>query len=230
MPGGDAGGRGRDSVEDLVESHIGLAVALARRYEGRGESLEDLRQVAALALLKAARRFDPKRGASFSTYAMATILGELKRHFRDRRWVVHVSRSAQERFLLVRDATEWATADTGRSPSLQEIAERAGVTVDAVIEGQKLARVFRPEPVEDGEAGHGPTGVVGVDPGFEQCETRADVRQVLAALSERDRLVLRLRFEDELSQAAIAARLGITQMQVSRILRGVLLRLRRDLA
>src|SRR6476469_9960678 len=147
-----------DARAAMVHAHIGLARSLARRFANRGESLDDLNQVALLGLLKAVDRFDPDRGVQFSTFATATISGELKRHFRDKRWGVHVGRMAQERYLLVRDTTDELITLLGRSPTVAEIAERTGLDVDAVLEAQEAAAAFHlaslDAPVdEDGEQG-----------------------------------------------------------------------------
>src|SRR5206468_1223226 len=121
--------RARDE-DDLVLAHVGLAYSLAARYMARGEDLDDLRQVATLGLVKAARRYDPARGAKFATYATANIVGEIKRHFRDKRWGVHVPRADQELYLRVRDAADGLSTQLGRSPTVAEIADRAGVSSD----------------------------------------------------------------------------------------------------
>src|SRR4051812_2223376 len=132
----------RRSRDELIENHLGLARSLARRFLDRGEVLDDLVQVAMIGLVKAADRFDDTRDIKFSTYATATITGELKRHFRDARWGLHVGRRAQELYLMVRSATEWAREDVGRSPTIPEIASRAGVTDEEVLEAQELAGAF----------------------------------------------------------------------------------------
>src|SRR5438874_2874104 len=132
----------RDERDELIDSHAALARSLARRFGHRGEEIDDLVQVAMVGLVKAAHRFDPAMNTRFSTFATATITGELKRHFRDRRWGLHVSRSAQERYLLIRQATDWAREDLGRSPTIAEIADKAGVTSEDVLEAQELIGAF----------------------------------------------------------------------------------------
>src|SRR3954464_367161 len=132
----------RRSRDELIENHLGLARSLARRFLDRGETLDDLVQVAMIGLVKAADRFDETRDIQFSTYATVTITGELKRHFRDARWGLHVTRRSQELYLLVRQATEWAREDVRRSPTIAEIASRAGVSEEEVLEAQELAGAF----------------------------------------------------------------------------------------
>jgi RNA polymerase sigma-B factor len=220
----------------LVLQHLGLARSLARRFANRGEELNDLVQVAMMGLVKAAHRFDPALENQFSTYATATISGELKRHFRDKRWGLHVARSAQERYLLVRDALEWATADLGRSPTPQEVADRAGISLEMVLEAHEVASAFHvgsldaPAGVDGDDA---PTRAVAVaEPGFGGVETRMTVESLTQRLPELEREILRMRFVDEMTQAEIAAEVGVSQMQISRILARTLadlrIRLRRD--
>src|SRR5436309_9899653 len=126
----------------MVAAHVGLARSLARRFANRGETLDDLVQVALIGLLKAVDRFDESRGVQFSTYATSTITGEIKRHFRDHRWGLHVTRSLQERYLRVRDATDEIALQLGRSPTIQEIAEAADVSEEEVLEAQEVGAAF----------------------------------------------------------------------------------------
>jgi RNA polymerase sigma-B factor len=219
--------------EALINSHLALARSLARRFSNRGESLDDLTQVAMLGLVKAAIRFDAGREYQFSTFATATITGELKRHFRDKRWGMHVTRTAQERYLRVRDATEWATQDLGRSPTIGEIAQRAGVSEEDVLEAQELAGAFHVDSIEGAAAGDdsGPGLQLGtLDPGMSGVENRLTISGLLAELPEREQRIIGLRFVDELTQSQIAAELGLSQMQVSRILSRTLSSLREALA
>jgi RNA polymerase sigma-B factor len=212
---------------DLVASHQALARSLARRFANRGEDLDDLTQVAMLGLVKAASRFDPNLDIRFSTFATATITGELKRHFRDRRWGLHVSRSAQERYLLIRQATDWARDDLGRSPTIAEIAEKAGVTVEAVLEAQELIGAFHVESIDAPDDDTAPTAQPSsIDSGYATAESRIMLQSLLDRLSERDRQIVNLRFVDELTQSQIAAHLSMSQMQVSRLLHRILQSLR----
>jgi RNA polymerase sigma-B factor len=212
----------------LIASHEGLARSLARRFANRGEDLDDLVQVAFIGLIKAADRFDADRNIRFSTFATATIVGELKRHFRDKRWAVHVSRSVQERYLLIRQATEWARADLGRSPTVAEIAAAAAVTEEQVLEAQELIGAFRLDSI-DGQSEDGtgsPLQPASIDPGYNTVENRSTLQLLTRRLCERDRTIVRLRFVDELTQSEIADRLELSQMQVSRLLARILASLR----
>jgi RNA polymerase sigma-B factor len=212
----------------LISTHEGLARSLARRFANRGEDLDDLVQVAFIGLIKAADRFDADRNIRFSTFATATIVGELKRHFRDKRWAVHVSRSVQERYLLIRQATEWARADLGRSPTIAEIASAASVTAEQVLEAQELIGAFRLDSIDNqSEDGIGaPLQPSSVESGYGTVENRSTLQLLTRRLCERDRMIVRLRFVDELTQSEIAERLQLSQMQVSRLLARILASLR----
>ena len=208
--------------EELVQRYLPLARHLARRYKGRGE-IDDLNQVAAFALLKAIDRFDPDRGLAFSSFAVPTILGELKRYFRDHGWVVRVPRDVQELKLRLDRLVEAMTGEIGRSPTPGELAERADVSVEQVIEALGAATAHYPDSLDrpltdDGEEAINLL-VAGNDPGYVQVENAEMVGGLLAALPDRERLILKLRFEDELTQAEIGRRLDISQMHVSRLIR-----------
>jgi RNA polymerase sigma-B factor len=222
------------AADALVSGHLPLARSLARRFANRGETLDDLIQVAMVGLVKAAIRFDTRHHTQFSTYATATISGELKRHFRDKRWGLHVTRSAQERYLLVRDATEWATQDLGRAPTVAEIASRARVSDEEVLEAQELASVFHLETLDAPAPGGDPSGArrqLGrPDPGLGAVDDRLVLHGLLEGLPERERAIVHLRFVEELTQSEIAAHLGLSQMQVSRILARTLASMRASLA
>jgi RNA polymerase sigma-B factor len=214
---GDAASR-----ELLATLYLPLARHLARRYRGRAE-LDDLEQVASLALLKAIDRFDPTRGLEFSTFAYPTILGELKRYFRDLGWTVRVPRELQELTLRLDALRETLTGELGRSPTVAELAERAGTTVEHVVEAISAGSAHHPDSLdrplsEDGDLA---IDVVAAhdDPGFARAENAVVVDGLLATLSEREREVLRLRFEQDLTQAEIGRRLGVSQMHVSRLIR-----------
>jgi RNA polymerase sigma-B factor len=208
--------------EELVERYLPLARHLARRYKGRGE-IDDLYQVAAFALVKAIDRFDPDRGLAFTSFAVPTILGELKRYFRDHGWAVRVPRDVQELKLRLDRTVEAMTTELGRSPTPAELGDRLDVPVEQVIEALGAATAHYPDsldrPVtEDGEEAINLL-VAGNDPGYAQVENAELVDGLLATLPERERLILKLRFEDELTQAEIGRRLDISQMHVSRLIR-----------
>jgi RNA polymerase sigma-B factor len=216
------------SRQQLVERYLPLARSLARRYEGRGESFEDLVQVASLGLVKAIDRFEPERELSFSSYAVPTMLGELRRYFRDRGWALHVPRGMQERVLKLNDAVECLSGELGRSPSPQRIAEKLGLTVEEVLEAIEASAAFdttsldRPLRPQDAK-GHTIAEAFGEkDERFELIDYRASVAPALKALPERERLILHLRFGEDLTQSEIAQRIGVSQMHVSRLIRRAL--------
>lgn len=220
------------SRTELIERHLPLARRLARRYAHTREASDDLTQIAALGLVKAVDRFDPERGTSFTAFAVPTILGELKRHFRDTRWALHVPRELQERFQMVERKTERMSASLGRAPTAGEVARALDLQVEQVLEAQAAAVAYDAVSL-DAPVGRDPDdGVGGVDllgecdAGYELVEDRAAIMPALEQLTARDRLVLRLRFNEEMTQAEIGARLGVSQMQVSRILRRALSRAR----
>lgn len=218
----------RSARDELIGNYQPLAYSLARRYANRGETLEDLSQVALLGLVKAADRFDPQRGVEFSTFATVTITGELRRHFRDKRWVVHVPRSAQERYLVVRDTRDLLTNELGRSPLIEEVAERTGLDPEDVLNAQETAQALRVTSI-DAPAPHEGDGVFQLghrDPGLSEVETRLTVDALVSRLPQSDQELLRLRFVERLTQAEVGARMGISQMQVSRLLSRALQQLR----
>ncbi len=209
------------SRDELIQLHRPLADFLAGRFKGRGEPLEDLKQVAYLALVKALDRFDVERGVKFSTYATATIVGELKRHFRDRGWALHVPRRLQEASSLVMKATSVLSQDLGRSPTIAEIAEHSGLTKEQVLEGLDAAQAYSTTSLEaphdeDGEPALARLGMI--DDSLELVESRASIAPLLEKLPERQRRILYLRFYRELTQTEIAKELGMSQMHVSRLL------------
>ena len=224
----DAGDR-----EALVERFLPLARHLARRYANGGADRDDLEQVASIGLLKAIDRFDPERGLAFTTFAVPTILGELKRHFRDFGWSVRVPRELKELAARVEDAVEELNGELGRTPTTEQIAQRCGVTVERVLEARATATAHRADSLDrpayedDDDAGSGP--LLGCeDPSFEQVERAADVDRLLARLPEREERILRLRFQEDLVQREIAARVGLSQMQVSRTIAQAIDTLRRE--
>jgi RNA polymerase sigma-B factor len=216
--------------EALVERFLPLARQLARRYQRGGEALDDLVQVASLGLLKAIERFDPERTTAFSSFAVPTILGELKRHFRDRGWSVRVPRDLQELAVRVEREGDVLSRELGRAPSVAELAERVGVTTEQVLEAREAGAAYRAvsldRPREDDEEGEGPADQIGAeDPGFGLAEDAATVQRLMRVLTDREREVLRLRFAEDLTQSEIGARVGVSQMHVSRIIRQSIARL-----
>jgi RNA polymerase sigma-B factor len=221
----------RDAREELVERFLPLAHQLARRYTGR-EPLEDLVQVASVGLLKAMDRFDPHRGTAFSSFAVPTILGELKRYFRDCGWFVHVPRGTQERALSVAGAREELVSETGREPRIDELAERLRLPVEDVLEALEAAAAHHAGSLDAPatQAGAGPATLADVlgedDTRFEMVDAGLTIAAAARQLPEQERTVLALRYGGELSQKQIAARIGASQMHVSRVLRRTLDRMR----
>ncbi len=226
--------RTRDSVarEELTRRFMPLVRRLASRYRGGREPLEDLVQVASLGLVKALDRFDPERGVAFTTFAAPTILGELRRHFRDRGWSVHVPRDLQERVAAVEKASAELPATLGRPPSVREIAEHLNSTDEDVLEGMEASSAHHAVSIDALQRMDDSEGVPMVerlgenDPGFNTVEYGEAMAMVLDDLSDRDRMVLHLRFVEDLTQTQIAERIGVSQMHVSRILRTTMQRLR----
>ena len=218
--------------EELVERFMPLTRSLTRRYGRSSEPFEDLLQVASLGLLKAIDRFDPARGFPFQSYAVPTILGEMRRYFRDSGWAVHVPRGAQERALKVRDAQERLTNETGRAPSVNQLAQYLELDVEDVIDALQAIRAYETVSLDAPRVGHDDEvisygdSIGGEDARFELVELDATVSAAVAHLPARDRLVLHLRFVEDLTQTEIAEQIGISQMQVSRLLRRSLEQLR----
>ncbi len=215
----------------LIEAHLGLAEYLARRFVNRGEPLDDLVQVASLGLVKAVERFDPGRGLEFTTFATPTIVGELKRHFRDKGWAVRVPRRVQELHLRVTGVVDDLQLELGRSPTVAEIAVRAGTSEDEVIEAVDAGSAYRSTSLDasrsDDEESPGLLGQLGdFDPELARAENRTGLNPLLRQLPEREQLMLYLRFYEGKTQSEIAQRLGISQMHVSRLLARSLDRLR----
>ena len=216
----------------LIEAHLGLAAHLARRFERRTERLEDLVQVANLALIKAIDRFEPDRGVQFSSFAATTIVGELKRHLRDKGWSVHVPRGLQELSLTVGTAIGELTQEFGRAPTVSEVADSIGATVDDVVEAMEVSSAYQSDSLdalasEGGLAGDSLSARLGADdPRMAVVEDRTEVQALLECLSPREREIVLLRFFGSRRQSEIAAELGISQMHVSRLLARSLERLR----
>ncbi len=216
---------------ELVERYLPLVRSLALRYKRAGEPLEDLVQVASLALVKAIDRYDPARGHAFSSFAVPTIVGEIKRHFRDRTWAVRPPRELQELTLRVEAATIRLTQELDRSPTAREIAAAVGADVEQVLEALQArggrGAVSLQTPQGDGENAVTLGDTLGrIDPGIVQAEARASLDELLREVPARSREMLRMRFEEDMTQAEIGAVLGVSQMQVSRILRQTIADLR----
>jgi RNA polymerase sigma-B factor len=218
--------------EELVLRFMPLARQLSSRYRHAGEPLEDLVQVACLGLLKAIDRYDPDRGSGFARYAVPTMLGELKRHFRDKGWALRVPRATQELALKVGEELSTLPAKLGRAPRPRDVAESLGVSVEDVLEAMEAATAYDTASLD------APRGVTGEDEdwthadalgdedaGYEQVELSETLRGTLEALPVRERAILRLRFVEDMTQAEIAERVGVSQMHVSRLLRRSLERL-----
>jgi RNA polymerase sigma-B factor len=217
--------------DELVERFQRFAVAMARRYEGRGEPLEDLIQVANLGLVAAINRFDPEKGTPFPSFAAPTMLGELRRHFRDRVMPLRPPRSLQERITKVEGSIEELTSQLARSPTVEEVAGALELADEDVLEAMEAGSRRRVKsldaPVAAGDGVAPIVETVGrVDPGYELVEDWQTVIELLPALSDDERAALRLRFVDGLTQSEIGKRLECSQMQVSRMLRRSLERLR----
>jgi RNA polymerase sigma-B factor len=218
--------------ELLVERYLPLARRLARRYQHTDEPIEDLVQVASIGLLKAVDRFDCSRDVMFSSYAVPTILGELKRHFRDRTWSVRVPRDLQELALRVDQTVTRLSLGKRRSPSVAEIAEAVEASDEQVLEALEAMGAYRASSLDSPRSSRGEEtesvaeGLGSPDNGFDRAEERATLEPLMGRISERERIVLRLRFGEDLTQAEIGERIGVSQMQVSRLIRQALTRLR----
>jgi RNA polymerase sigma-B factor len=220
--------------DELVRLHMPIVEYVARRFYGRGEPMNDLVQVGSIGLINALDRFDPGRGLEFTSYATPTIIGEIKRYFRDKGWMVRVPRRLQE----VRSAMGPATADLnqqlGRSPTVAELAARIGATDDEVVEALESGNAYSPASIEaqtDPASGWSLADTLGFDDaGIEQIEYRESLKPLLASLGERERTILVLRFFHNRTQSQIAEEIGLSQMHVSRLLARTLAQLRTGLA
>jgi RNA polymerase sigma-B factor len=220
--------------EPIVERFLPLARQLARRYAGGGE-LEDLEQVGALALVKAIERFDPQRGLAFSSFAFPTIAGEIKRYLRDHAWTVRPPRALQERYLRIDRATRELTSELGRAPTANELAARVDATVEEVLETRQAATARRAVSLDQparGDEEPEPDSVGSLisveDTGFDAAENTVVLDTLMRDLGERERLLLRLRFQEDLTQSEIGERVGLSQMHVSRLIRGAIERLQQS--
>jgi RNA polymerase sigma-B factor len=229
--GGDTGAR-----EELVQRHLPLVRSLARRYAGRGEALEDIEQVGAIGLLKAIDRYDLEREVSLTTYATPNVVGEIKRHFRDKGWAIRVPRGLQELNAKMSGTIERLTIKFERSPTIAEIAKELEATPEQVLEAMEAGSAYSTVSLSSGPGGgddddFDPMEAIGAeDQEYERTEQRASLEPALEALPEREQEILRMRFEDGLTQTQIAEKVGISQMHVSRLIRKSLARMRDHLA
>jgi RNA polymerase sigma-B factor len=216
----------------VIEWYLPMAAVLARRFAGRGELLDDLTQAAAVGLIKAVDRFDPARGVDFGSFAVPTIVGEIKRHFRDTTWAVHVPRRLQELKLKMPAATADLFQTLQRIPTNAELADRLGTSPPEIVSAQLSANAYRPRSI-DRSPSFGPglrpeDWLGGPDPDLEAVDNRTTLRMLLGRLPAREQRILSMRFEADMTQAQIAAAIGVSQMHVSRLLLKSLARLRAD--
>jgi RNA polymerase sigma-B factor len=211
----------QDARAQLTEMHLPLVRYLARRFADRHIPMDDLVQVGAIGLIKAIDRFDPDRGVEFASYATPTIVGEIRRHFRDHGWLVHVPRRAQELQATVGRARADLSQELHRAPTVAELAERTGVDPDHIVEALDIAHGYTGVPIDvliDPESGSDKSALAFTDVGLDGVEMRAVLRPALAALPEREQVVLLLRFVAGKTQTEIAELVGVSQMQVSRLI------------
>jgi RNA polymerase sigma-B factor len=221
----------------LIEQYMSLVRSLARRYSYRGEQLEDLVQIGAIGLIKAIDRFDVNRGVELTTYATPNIIGEIKRHFRDRGWSVRVPRGLQELNIQLSRLIEQLTVQLGRSPTIAELAKGAGVSEEEVLEALESGRAYSSLSLSAGSGGHDDDGELDpleslgtVEHQYEVSEDRAVLAPGFRVLDERERKILHLRFFEGLTQSQIAQQVGISQMHVSRLIRRSLEKIREEIA
>jgi RNA polymerase sigma-B factor len=221
----------QDARDELVERFLPLAEHLARRFAGRGEAIDDLVQVASLGLIRSIDRFDAERGVQFATYASVTIVGELKRHFRDRGWSLRVPRSLQESAMVVNRTLTVLWQELGRSPTVSEVAARAELNEDQVLEAMDAVQAYSTSSLDAPVGREGtPMGELmgSDDDAFERSEAWASVATSIRRLPVRERRILYLRFFEGRTQSEIADEIGISQMHVSRLITQTLARIRRD--
>jgi len=216
----------RRTEEELVQDHIRLAKWLAKRFAHRGEPIEELEQVAMLALVKAAKRFDPARETRFATYASTSILGELKRHFRDKVWALRVPRPTQELYLEVKHSREELTHELNATPTNAQIADHLGTTEAAVREAVDAGSNFWPTSLDGRSGDDSPLDIPGPDTWLEQTLDLVHLEKLLPNLEPREILILRRIYFDDCTQREVASEIGVSQMQVSRLLARALAKLR----
>ncbi|WP_322936680.1 RNA polymerase sigma factor SigF [Nocardioides bizhenqiangii] len=222
--------------EALVHLHLALVEHCARRFRNRGEPFEDLVQVGTIGLIKSVDRFDTDRGVEFSTYATPTIIGEIKRYFRDKGWAIRVPRRLQELRMQISASTAELTQSLGRSPTPREIAEAIGCSVEEIVEGMESSNAYATlsldatDDSDDGGGGQSMLDAIGIDDdALEQVEIRESVKPLLESLPPREKKILLLRFFKNMTQSQIAAEIGVSQMHVSRLLTRTLDQLRESL-
>jgi RNA polymerase sigma-B factor len=221
--------------EQLIEQYMSLVRSLARRYSYRGEQLDDLVQIGAIGLIKAIDRFDLSRGVELTTYATPNIIGEIKRHFRDRGWAVRVPRGLQELNVQLSKLVEQLSVELGRSPTIAELAESAGVEEENVLEALESGRAYSSlslsggASTEDGEEVDLLESLGDIEPEYELSEDRAVLAPGFKALDSRERMILHLRFYEGLTQSQIADQIGISQMHVSRLIRRAVEKMRDEI-
>ena len=220
--------------DDLVHLHLSLVEHCARRFRNRGEPFEDLVQVGTIGLIKAVDRFETDRGVEFSTYATPTVIGEIKRHFRDKGWAIRVPRRLQELRMHIGSATGELTQKLGRSPTPRELAEVIGCTVEEIMEGIESSHAYATlslDASDDNDDGPPPMlASLGVeDSNIEHVEIRESIKPLLEGLGEREKRILLLRFFKNMTQSQIAEEIGVSQMHVSRLLTRTLAQLRTSL-
>jgi len=221
--------------DELVEMHLALVEYLARRFRNRGEPLDDLIQVATIGLIKSVDRFDLERGVEFSTYATPTIVGEIKRHFRDKGWAIRVPRRLQELKLALAKATSELSQKNGRAPTVAELAQHLGMSEEDILEGLESANAYSAVSLDAPDAGDDDSPAVAdslgtTDESLEGVEYRESLKPLLEKLPAREKKILLLRFFGNMTQSQIAAELGISQMHVSRLLARTLAHLRAELS
>lgn len=215
--------RQREAREQLIRLHLPLVEHCARRFRNRGEPLEDLVQVGTIGLMKSVDRFDPERGVEFSTYATPTIIGEIKRYFRDKGWAIKVPRRLQELRAQLSAATAELTQSLGRSPTPRELSEHLDVSVEEVLEGLESGNAYNAISIDAGgsdESG-APSlleGMGALDDGLSTVDLRESIRPLIGRLPDREKQILMLRFFNNMTQSQIAAEIGVSQMHVSRLL------------
>ena len=220
--------------DDLVHLHLSLVEHCARRFRNRGEPYEDLVQVGTIGLIKAVDRFETDRGVEFSTYATPTVIGEIKRHFRDKGWAIRVPRRLQELRMQIGGATGELTQKLGRSPTPRELAEVIGCSVEEVMEGIESSHAYATLSLDaSDDADDGPPGLLATlgveDANIEHVEIRESLKPLLEGLDEREKRILLLRFFKNMTQSQIADEIGVSQMHVSRLLTRTLAQLRLSL-
>jgi RNA polymerase sigma-B factor len=223
-----------EAREQLIESHLNLVRFLASKFKNRGEPLEDLVQVGSLGLIKAIDRFDPDRGLEFTTFATPTIMGEIKRHFRDKGWSVRVPRRLQELSAKVNQVTDELTSELNRAPTVEEIAARLDTSVDEVLEAMESSSAYSSVPLEGGTTDdEDAPGIIDrfatEDEDLVSSDDRMVIEETIAGFSPREQDAIRMRFVEGLTQVVIADKLGISQVQVSRLLRRALKRVQERL-